>query len=454
MRLDSRLQKSPHGIYYLRIQRYGLDQRWSLRTRDPLLAAIAAHELSVKLLHMKINLDMSRPRLGWSMRTDGHNVEVKTEDNDADRQSGKEILAMVLETLKTKAATPLQTAPVPHAPISTLADVNSELIIKKTVTLEVAITEYEPFLLNRVAQGEIVEKTKRQALSTLDGLKVLFGPKFNMFELTDEIIQDKWFVNRRLTVENDTARRDLSHVRRFVEWAAFRSRKYTPAELTFSVKANGRNYDYFDAEDLRLIFNNLPAAAIEPWQFWITVLGLYTGARIGEIACLRADWFSVKSGLQTMFLAGNKTDTSPRTLPIHADLLAIGLLDFVEKRRKANHEMLFDVVFSKSNGWGDEPSGWFTEYKKTINLTAELKVFHSFRHTITDLLNQLEVGDKAGSQYTGHAPPGGVRNKVYGRKPLSLKVMQDSVVSKICWKSYCDWSPDLTLLKAKADKFL
>lgn len=105
MRLDSRLQKSPHGIYYLRIQRYGLDQRWSLRTRDPLLAAIAAHELSVKLLHMKINLDMSRPRLGWSVVTDGHNVEVKTEDNDADRQGGKEALAMVLETLKTKAAT-------------------------------------------------------------------------------------------------------------------------------------------------------------------------------------------------------------------------------------------------------------------------------------------------------------------------------------------------------------
>ena len=106
MRLDSRLQKSPHGIYYLRIQRLGIDRRWSLRTRDLITATIAAHQLSVSLLQMKINLDMSRPRLGWSMRTDGHNVEVKTEDNDADRQSGKEILAMVLETLKPKAAKP------------------------------------------------------------------------------------------------------------------------------------------------------------------------------------------------------------------------------------------------------------------------------------------------------------------------------------------------------------
>ena len=56
MRLESRLQKSRHGIYYLRIQSEVLDRRCSLGTRDPFLASIVAHEFSAKLLTMKIDL--------------------------------------------------------------------------------------------------------------------------------------------------------------------------------------------------------------------------------------------------------------------------------------------------------------------------------------------------------------------------------------------------------------
>jgi integrase len=333
---------------------------------------------------------------------------------------------------------------VSHAHISTNDN-------KFTIKIAFALAEYQLWL---VKQPKPTPKTKKQSLSTLFDLCLLLGEDFNMNLLNDEIIEDIWLPFRLRDAGMTTAKRDLSFVRGFVLWAADRKQKYSPAKLTFSIKAEGDHYEYLDASDLKLIFDRLPDNVETPWQFWIVVIGLYTGARISEISSLRPEYFSVKSGLNVMFLDGTKSVSSPRTLPIHADLIALGLLDYVEMRKKAKKVMLFDVLYSHSNGWGDEPSGWFTGYKKVIGLTAEMKVFHSFRHTITSLLNEKLVNEKAGSQYTGHSNSHDVRSSVYGRKPLSLAVMQASVVSQIDWYGYCGWSPDLTILKAKADSFL
>jgi hypothetical protein len=43
---------------------------------------------------------------------------------------------------------------------------------------------------------------------------------------------------------------------------------------------------YFRADGLKRIFDALPSSAKRPWHFWLPVIGLYTGARIGEPAAL------------------------------------------------------------------------------------------------------------------------------------------------------------------------
>lgn len=68
-------------------------------------------------------------------------------------------------------------------------------------------------------------------------------------------------------------------------------------------------------------------------------------------------------------------------------------------------------------------------------------------------MNQASVIDKAGSQYTGHRGDRSVRGSIYGRKPVSLEVMQAEVVDKIDWKKYCSWEPDYEILKKRADEF-
>ena len=259
MSLDCRLQISPYGIYYLRIQSSGLDRKWSLRTRDPKIAAIASHALSVKLLQMKINIDMNRPRLGWDIEEkDGQIVKIKTEDNDADRQGALEIyklnlahkLALAELANLAKTSLPIHSIPVPHSPISNVASneltLNPESVIKKTVTLEFAITEYEPVLIKRVENGDLAAKTKKQAMSVLNGLKDLLGAKFNMYELTDEVVEDRWFTNRLLSVENDTV--DFTRfTRRFSSSVLqlFKHHRTQLIEMTVSTFAIIKHFDVF-----------------------------------------------------------------------------------------------------------------------------------------------------------------------------------------------------------------
>ena len=62
------------------------------------------------------------------------------------------------------------------------------------------------------------------SLSTLNKLAELLGDKFHMSALDDYIIEDIWLENRLLTAKRTSARRELSSIRYFVEWAAKRNR--------------------------------------------------------------------------------------------------------------------------------------------------------------------------------------------------------------------------------------
>lgn len=423
--------------YYLRIQRAGIDRKWSLRTRDPAVAEIAAHEFSVKLLRMTIDFNKLDSFAGFQLISDGKSVTLITEDNDPDREAGNKALAMLLEHQSK-----LQNQPQYVPPEQPKSD--------PVVTFETALNEYELHL----AFEKDAEKSKRMAISTLKGLKNLLGADFNMTELVNDVVEDTWLELRFSQVSESSTKRDLSFIRTFSEWAAHRSRKYCPAKLTLSVKATGEHYEYFVKEDLKLIFDELPEMTQEPWKFWVVILGLYTGARIGEIASMQTEYVSVKSELNVMRLHGTKTLGSDRTIPIHQDLINIGFLDYVESRRKAKKELLFDIRRTGQNGPGAQASKYFSEFKSDVGLTHPNKAFVSFRHTITDLLNQANVNEKAGSQYTGHSSSSNVRSQVYGRKAISLINMQDEVVSKIDCQKYCGWMPDLAVLKAKADTFI
>ena len=426
------LQKSNSGIFYLRTQKNGRDRKLSLRTRDINQAKLYVNVMHATIFSMKMNPELIKT---WTLETNGENIKIITEDNDADRASA-------LEAVKILAQSRAQTQ-----------DSYASVIQKRvTKTLGEALLEYYQHL----EKSELALKTQKMTQSTLSELVKRLGGSFNMSQINDELIEEKWLNVRLGKVSESTCKRELSFLRGFFDWANDKKRSYCQKiTLSIQVKArNTKNYDYFSSADLKLIFDNLPSLAKNEWQIWIPIIGLYTGARIGEVASLKTDYFINKSGIHAMRLAGTKTNASDRTIPIHPHLVELGLIELVEQRRKQGKTQLFDIQSHSQNGPGATASKWFTNYKKTIGLTDKLKVFHSFRATLVDHLKQAGVEFEARCQYVGHDAGGGVHNKVYGRNELNLSIIKSEVVDKIDWQKYSDWEPDLITLKKSADRLI
>jgi integrase len=205
---------------------------------------------------------------------------------------------------------------------------------------------------------------------------------------------------------------------------------------------------------LQNIFTNVGIKATTAWQYWIPIIALYTGGRISEIANLKTEHFNNQIGIETMHMPGSKTDAAPRDVPIHADLILIGLLKLVEKRRKQGKKMLFDLPLGGTNGAGGHTSNYFTEFKRSIGITHEKKVFHSFRHTVNDLMRQALMNESAKLTYIGHSLGQSVNVKTYGKTQLAVSILKSEITDKMDWQKYCGWSPDIASMDTKAAELL
>lgn len=87
LHLVSRLVKSRHGIYYLRLQRGGIDKRVSLRTRDLSIATVAAHSLGATISSM----DLKKIK-GYTLKSTSKGVEIITDGTHEDHERAKDAL--------------------------------------------------------------------------------------------------------------------------------------------------------------------------------------------------------------------------------------------------------------------------------------------------------------------------------------------------------------------------
>ncbi len=416
------LEIAPSGYYHLRLQRDGINRRISLKTKDLATAKLAAAIAHATLACMTINPNKIKD---WSLTTNAitGEITIKTEDNDADRASA-------LEAVKVIATSHVQ------------ANDSYQSVIQNrhTITLGEALAEYYPHL----EKSTIADKTKNMTRSTLAVLSQKLGANFNIgaSDLEDEI-EDKWLNVRLEQVARATVKRELSFVRGFIEFCADRKRRYAKAPLTLSIDAENEHYDYFSATDLKAIFDEAPT--LHSSRFWLVVLGLYTGARIGQISTIELSFFEHTNNTHILnFKTINKNKASLRKIPIHQDLIEIGLLDFVERQKKRGRTFLISLPAKKA-------SKFFTEFKRKVGIDSDKKVFHSFRSTVVDCLKQNGVGFDERCEYVGHSSGGGVHNAVYARNSFSVEHMNEKCVKLMNWIKYCGWQPDISALKARAD---
>lgn len=182
----------------------------------------------------------------------------------------------------------------------------------------------------------------------------------------------------------------------------------------------------FTEEDLRRLFSKevyASASTKKPNQYWLPLLGLYTGARLNELCQLYLDDVVTINGVDCLYIRALrpdqrlKTASSERLVPIHSKLKELGFIEFVHKQRAAGHQRLFpELTCHKKHGYAAAPSKWFTRVRERLGFKdgEGQKDFHSFRHTIADHLKQKGVVESLVGGILGHQS-GGITFSRYGK---------------------------------------
>jgi integrase len=178
----------------------------------------------------------------------------------------------------------------------------------------------------------------------------------------------------------------------------------SPCSIKRNFKARTRGI-FSDVELLLL----LKAAKKEQakWKKWIIYLGIYTGARRGELAQLRKSDVKLDEQTNRYYLLITdehesqklKTVNSKRKIPIHMALIDAGFIKYVESCSDKVFEELTNV---------EMVTGWMPRNMASLNIppTNELdhiRSFHSIRHTfITKCMSEPDVNINLLQQIVGH----------------------------------------------------
>jgi integrase len=157
---------------------------------------------------------------------------------------------------------------------------------------------------------------------------------------------------------------------------------------------------------------------INDWRYWIPLIAIFTGARLGEISQLTVQDFKIANGINLMGIVAEdrdsrrvKTVASQRWIPVHSQLIDLGLLEFVAGAQRRSVERLFPEIIADTRGMiSGVPSKVLNKYLTKIGVKTEKNLaFHSTRHTVADAIRRQGGGETDVAWVLGHAAGPGLR---------------------------------------------
>lgn len=167
------------------------------------------------------------------------------------------------------------------------------------------------------------------------------------------------------------------------------------------------------------------------FQKWGPLLGIFTGARLNELAQLTPADVRQVDGIWCLDINTDsegkhlKTASAKRIVPVHSGLIAQGFLEYVEQVKNAGHSrILHELTYDPANGYGRNLGRWFNEsFLPKLGFKDSQLVFHSLRHTMVTELLRADVAEGIAKAIVGHAQEGVTKNVYFekGYKPSQLK---------------------------------
>lgn len=360
-------------------------------------------------------------------------LEVEKQRTFADYSSGtdEEVVASIVPSQAVQPQQPASLSPPLAAsdqPLSiSLQDLISEYQderVKAGRWKEGTIRTYQPFfaaMTQALGADTIVNTITRQQMVDYKRLLSALPPGFARLneycDISGLTIQD-------VQGKHHDKQMDITTLRSYIQMAesvfAFGVRNgyldKNPAEgLKPPKKKQAREQrQAFDDDDLHNMFhgetytNDLHK---QPYQFWLPILGLYTGCRLEELCQLYIEDVKEVEGLWCLDINSDKdkslkNESSDRMVPLHP--LLVDTLDFpgfVESAKAKGQERIFHELKKQSGDYGHYASRWFARFKEKagIDMTPNKKVFHSFRHNFTDTLFKNMVMETIIEELTGRA---------------------------------------------------
>jgi integrase len=389
------------GVYYLNLRWNDQIIRQSLATKDPMEAFKRVNQLAPILSNPQSSEQALRLRVseivGIGKRPKGNALRLVQSDESLILLSQGFSLYKKEQVLENWG---VRTATQNEASFKQLIEIIGDIPI--TAVTKSVVRDYKQTLLSYPAnrhKGKRKEKTLEQLLE-----------------------------EGSVSISLETVRNVMGRVSSFFNWLVkqgYREDNPFSGVAPRRVHSARSERSPFTDDDLRLLFGTAiykDKDYAHDWQYWLPLLGLYTGARLEELCQLKGEDFKVSDGCYYIDIHGEgdvhnrvKTPSSVRKIPVHSELLKLGILDKVNMRSRDS--FLFDLRRVNTN-LGHQPSKWFGGYKASLGLPKGTKVFHSFRHTLRDKLTLSGVPNEHIRELLGHEQIG----ETFGRYGSSIPV--------------------------------
>jgi integrase len=231
----------------------------------------------------------------------------------------------------------------------------------------------------------------------------------------------------RPTIDPKTINRYLSALSPFAKWLAANDMVGNPImvdDMFIKLDRSKPKRAPFSGEQLKALFGSplfrgclsdtvehKPGNfTIRDWRYWLPLVALFSGMRLGEIAQLLVDDVQEMHGTWIMHVTTDgdddkrlKTVGSERIVPVHSELIALGFLNYHTAGKKAGIKRLFPEIKPDSRGFmSGVPSKFLNTYLDRIGVKTKMLAMHSFRHLFADRLRQAGYLDSEFGFILGH----------------------------------------------------
>lgn len=264
-----------------------------------------------------------------------------------------------------------------------------------------------------------------------------------------EIVKDT--THKKMEVK--TVNERLVLISSFFKWAAlcdYIPKNPAQALIISDNTLPNKRRDPYSVEELRkilAIIRELPPKKIS--NYWIIILGLFTGLRQNEICQLYLEDIKVIDGITCVDVNNDgdkkiKNKFSKRIVPLHPILSELGFMEYHKDRVKSKSVRLFpDQPKDRDDKYAQKFQRWYHELNK-FKITPKGKSdFHSLRKNMGNALKQNGEQLMMINEILGHEPD---------KSSTSIYVQEYNIKNKYEAISKLDHGLDVVKILGEAEK--